>query len=343
MDLFKLIIPEDRQHPIFYELRQKDNKAEREVLQNWAAGFIDRDNKFIKQFQTTFESSMWELYIHAVLKEIGSNIDFSFPCPDFIVNKDKVDFCIEATIASTPKGGLPPYSLGIPNIMPDGQYQFNVESAIRICNSISSKFSKYKDSYEKLAHVKNKPFVIALAPFDRPGSHLSTNIPIIMALYGIYNDEELTIETSSKQIICTPMDFLKKRKDTLIQCGYFTNSEMSDISAIIYSPVATWGKIRALAKRDNPNMIFTTTHPGRNADLNPETRKSYKSDYREHLLDGIYLFHNPFAKTPFPIKLFNRPEITQYYWDAEGKSKVNISPDFLISRIVFNTIIKRNK
>lgn len=47
--------------------------------------FIDRDNKFINEFQTTFHSSFWELFIFACLKENHYVVDFSHQYPDFII------------------------------------------------------------------------------------------------------------------------------------------------------------------------------------------------------------------------------------------------------------------
>lgn len=32
-------------------------------------GFEDRDGKFVKEFQTTFNSSFWELYLFACLRD----------------------------------------------------------------------------------------------------------------------------------------------------------------------------------------------------------------------------------------------------------------------------------
>lgn len=61
LEIFKEIIPKEKQHPIFKLLSQPEMEAERKVLESWSEGFIDRDGKFIKEFQRTFESSMWEL------------------------------------------------------------------------------------------------------------------------------------------------------------------------------------------------------------------------------------------------------------------------------------------
>jgi len=337
--LFKIIIPEDRVNHIFRKLLAPESQPERAVLQNWADGFVDRDNKFIQEFQTTFESSMWELYLNAVLRKIGASIDFTSSSPDFICTKDKMDFCIEATIAAPPKGGKPPFGSGAPVIMPKGLEKFNVESTLRICNAFTSKHSKYKNSYSKLPHVKHKPFIIALAPFDRPGSHFSANVPIMTALYGIYHDEQKTIDTGTKQVICTPVTSVIKNGDAKVTVSYFTSEQYSDISAVIYNPLATWGKIRALARNTDLLLKFITTHPSKDGSLNPETRIASNSTYNEHILDGIYVFHNPFAKYPLSIDIFKHSKVAQYYLDANNRLTINMSEDFLISRQVLNVKI----
>src|SRR3546814_7253500 len=51
--------------------------------------FIDRDGKFVKEFQSSFESSFWELYLHAVLKDMGMSLDYSFHAPDFVVRSEE--------------------------------------------------------------------------------------------------------------------------------------------------------------------------------------------------------------------------------------------------------------
>lgn len=335
MDLFTPIVPTEKLHPIFRLLMAINNQPERDVLNVWANKFIDRDNKFVQEFQTSFESSMWELYIHATLREIGAIIDFSQQSPDFVASKNGIDFCIEATIAAPPQGGEKAFGVGKPNIMPEGQKIFNRDSTIRVCNSFTSKYKKYIQTYKDMAHVKQKSFIIALAPFDRPLSYLSANIPIIAALYGMYHDEELTIERSAKELICIPVDTVIKNGKIPIKLGYFTNNEYSDISAIVYSPVATWGKIRALAQK-NELSIFNTIHPGTGDSLEPEKRVASKSEYNEKILDGIYIFHNPFAKIPLPIEVFKHQSIAQYYVDPTGKFQIYMPPDFLLSRSVLS-------
>ncbi|MBS0288614.1 MAG: hypothetical protein JSS07_01085 [Proteobacteria bacterium] len=67
IDLFTPIVSTEKMHFIFKTLLEPSNAPEKNVLHGWAKDFIDRDNKFIQEFQTTFESSMWELYLNAAL------------------------------------------------------------------------------------------------------------------------------------------------------------------------------------------------------------------------------------------------------------------------------------
>jgi hypothetical protein len=79
------------------------------VLAKWAERFIDRDGKFLQEFQTTFNSCFWELYLHAILKEAKCKIDFTHRAPDFVVS-DPVPFVIEATVALNAKDSLPEWT-----------------------------------------------------------------------------------------------------------------------------------------------------------------------------------------------------------------------------------------
>lgn len=333
MELFKPVISDDKQHLIFKALMQSDNAPEREVLLNWVNGFKDRDNKFIQEFQSTFESSMWELYNYAVLKEISIEVDMDNQSPDFLCSTNESKFCIEATIAAPEEDGIPPYGHRLPSIMPNGLDEFNRDAIVRICNSISSKHTKYVDSYSKLNHIVNKPFVLALAPFNQPGSHFSTNVPILAALYGVYNCESLSTIFSIDHPICIKINAIKKRNGAVIPLGYFESSAYDEISAIFYNPLATWGKIRALANNKDKRLQFVTMHHPGNGGEKPALKNSENENYSEHLLDGLYIFHNPHAKFPLPLDTFRNKHVAQYYWD-NGESKSEIPENFLLTRRV---------
>jgi hypothetical protein len=104
MDLFTPVVPPERQHPNFRALVQKGLECERDVLRTWADGFVDRDGKFVTEFQTTFNSSFWELYLYAAFRELGFTLDFTHPAPDFSVTRHGLTFAAEAAIASNADG-----------------------------------------------------------------------------------------------------------------------------------------------------------------------------------------------------------------------------------------------
>lgn len=338
MDLFKRIAEEDKLHPIFKMLMQNQYAPEREVLSDWANGFQDRDGKFIYEFQTTFESSMWELYIHAFLKELGAQIDFSHHAPDFVVRINE-PFTIEATIAAPAIGCTPAY-LHTEKISSINFNDFNRDSAIRILNSLSGKQKKFKDSYSKKEHVKDKPFVIALASFDQPFSHFSVNRSIMMVLYGVYFDEEATIEQSTENVIRYLVDEVQKNSKTSIPVGLFTNDEYRDVSAIIYSSLATWGKIRALADNPNALTIYQTFHPN-NDSIIPIIKTTPKHSYSESLADGLHIFHNPYATHKLDAHTFEHERVAQYFMDQNGSLKIISPDDFLLLRQL-RTLKKRD-
>ena len=173
LDLFSLCVPQDRVHPVFAMLLQEQYEPERAVLQGWADGFIDRDGKFVQEFQTSFESGLWELYVYACLREWGLQIDMAHNAPDFVVVAP-VPMCVEATIAAPPSGGKPAYGPGAPEIPVDIN-EFNRSATLRICNSFDAKSDKYHRSYANLPHVSDKPYVIAIGAYDRPFAHMAAS------------------------------------------------------------------------------------------------------------------------------------------------------------------------
>src|ERR1700731_3500848 len=97
MNLFLPIVNKSRLHANFLSTLAPSASGVRAVLMQWAEGFTDRDGKFVREFQTTYNSSFWELYLFAVLKYLGVKADFTFASPDFVAVANP--FAIEATIA----------------------------------------------------------------------------------------------------------------------------------------------------------------------------------------------------------------------------------------------------
>lgn len=109
IDLFEPRLPKDKLHPSFCEIKSNPDYAKvMPVIQGWAAGLLGRKGeaeKFVKEFQTTFNSSMWEIYLNKALSELGCTVDYTKSSPDFFVTSGGTyEFNIEAVISDQPLG-----------------------------------------------------------------------------------------------------------------------------------------------------------------------------------------------------------------------------------------------
>ncbi len=329
LPLFDDVSEAERQHPIYRMIRDGDYEAERSVLLAWSEGFEDRDGKFCHEFQVSFEPCLWELYLHAYLKEIYASVDFAYPSPDFVVNGAE-PFCIEATIAAPANGQAGPHGYSIEDI-PNDLNLFNSEATIRVCNSFTSKVMKLRQKYAKLPQCQGKPFVLAIASFDRPFSHLAAMRPIISALYGLYHDEEQTIALGSQKMVSYNVGSVIKNESAKIDLGYFCTPEYADVSAVIFSSLATWGKVRAVADNPGALTVYRTFHPNPGS-LYPIMRTAKKGDYQEHLLDGLCVLHNPFAKYKLNPNTLGHERLAQAFVKQDGELDFVAPDDFLLMR-----------
>ena len=94
---------------------------------------------------------------------------------------------------------------------------------------------KYKKSkYADLEHVKGKPFVIAIAPFEQNAFFIQNNQAINLVLYG---QRIKTKINENKEIIAefVNIDKIDKNQNTQLDVGLFTTDKYKEISAIIFS------------------------------------------------------------------------------------------------------------
>jgi hypothetical protein len=83
MHLFTPVVEPAQWHPNFRRLWMQRNPWNECVIANWVHQFEDRDGKFAKEFQTTFNSCFWELYLFACFKDRGFTADFGVKCAGF--------------------------------------------------------------------------------------------------------------------------------------------------------------------------------------------------------------------------------------------------------------------
>lgn len=338
MDLFTPVITDDRLHKHFKYIIDEDVPYARDVLVEWANGFIDRDGKFVREFQSTFNSSFWELYLFASIKEFKYQVDFSFAAPDFVITeKDDRVVCVEATTSNHAEDSVPEWEAEVENLNKIDRNLIVEHSSIRLANALISKSRKYKRSYKNLEQVKRKPFVLAIAPFEQPFFWAQNDQAIRQVLYGykipVYKDipQENRREIYGHEYI----DFIEKPNGAEVPMGYFSNGDMPEISAVIFSNTATFGKVRALS--DDPRqMVFEHLRFNRDG-IKPHHRTSLKSEYQETLLEGLHVYHNPTARYSLSSDFLDHSDITHHWFSLEDRMPYDDAKDeALFQRTVMN-------
>jgi hypothetical protein len=191
VNLFEPIIEDVHYHQHFRAMLHSLRDNDREEFLRWAKGFPDRDGKLIKEFQTSFNTVFWEIYLFAVLNAYDFKIDWSNHSPDFYVSAGKNQFTIEAVTANAAKGKSNEWDkVYSPSDFANFDIdRLNKEAMIRLSNSIDFKVRKYKAHYKSMPHVRQRPFVLAIGPFEQPFFNLQYNRPIRAVLYDQYVDE----------------------------------------------------------------------------------------------------------------------------------------------------------
>lgn len=308
-------------HPHFKRLLEDENKPVRDVLSRWASGFEDRDNKFNYEFQTTFNSSFWEIYLYQCFKDLKMSVDFSKASPDFTVTVQGGEtITIEAVTANHAHDSSPEWVCD--DIKSDSDF-LNF-SCVRILNAVDSKHRKFLQAYSKLEHVKGKPFVVALAPFEQPGFYMQNNEAIIRVLYGQGVDK-------SDGFAEVEVPVALKNGSIPLSLGIFTSSAYKEVSAVIFSTTATIGK--AITQTSLPKAVRCSRyHEVRG--LVVEVKDNSK--HFETHIDGLQIHHNPYAEIPLSLEAFDSYEITHYYYDTVSKTIDNQQKSYtLISRNIW--------
>lgn len=335
MKLFDPVVAESKMHANFRSVVATGNGYNLDVLHDWARGFVDRDGKFVEEFQTTFNSSFWELYLFSVLKKYGMPVDFSKNRPDFCV--PSLNFNIEVTIASNAQGAEPEYArLG--KQPPADLNAFNLKTILRLSNSLSAKHRMYVESYAALDHVKDAVYVVAITNFDQPFSFMACQRPIEAVLHGYYVDEERYIASDGRDGRLQGEELLKvfKENGSPVELGLFTTPAYREISAVIFSNCANIGKVRALSADPNPNIFFTALRLNPASDQ-PHLIQEPKQRYEENLLDGLRIYHNPYAVHPLDPALFRHRSVFQSYY-ANSDWVYEQREGQLLSRSVLTTL-----
>lgn len=320
MNLFETIknVSEEQWHTKFKILKDDPfGKGVRSILQQWLEGLVDRDHKMVQEFQKTFHASFWEFYLYACFKEAGFTLDQSHNRPDFMI-KDPCEFNVEAVVANIKKQGKPESDRGLEDLMdmfvpPKNQedyFQLQCEAIVRQSNALTSKIKKYNNEYSKCKWVKKDvPFVIAMSSYSQINYGREFIYPMMALLYGM-----LYIPKEDRYVPVSEIP--KPGTDSTVPVGVFNSDKYSDISVVLYSCTTTLGKLTSLAKSEgyfSMNEVYNLRRDYEDTDI-PYKLQLVGVDSPELLTDGLFLFHNPFAKNKLDISCFENTSVTQFYW-----------------------------
>ena len=362
LDLFKTIdrLSEDKLHPKYKLLRDNPMlEGERKIIKSWTDDFEDRDNKIIKEFQTTFHSSFWEFYLYATFKEMGATIDFSKNRPDFII-ASPYKIYVEAVVSNIKNAGRQEDSRGAKDILsmlepPSLQHDFYEvldEAITRHSNAIQSKNKKFTEEYINDEWVdSNNPFVIALASYDQVNYGREFYYPLMALLYGQYYNPQ-------KDSFGFKGTIKKPGTNSDIPIGIFRDSRYESISGILFSCTVTLGKLTSISKSVNNSelnmqQVLNIRH---DSDFPHFKIQDVSEDNPEELTDGLFFFHNPYAKYPVSEDWFENVNTLQIIPTENGVrfegnnspivSRVNINkmimPDLLKKQLIAETVARFN-
>lgn len=318
-------------------------KGEREILMKWVEGMDDRDHKMVQEFQKTFHASFWEFYLYACFKESGFTLDQSHNRPDFMI-KEPYEVNVEAVVANIKNGGRSETDRELNDLMdmfipPKNQsdfFEIQHEAVVRQSNAITSKIKKYEEEYSKCNWVKHDvPFVIAMSSYSQVNYGREFIYPMMTLLYGMYyipkEDRYITVD-----------EIPKPETKSTIPVGLFKSDKYSGISAILYSCTTTIGKLTSLAKSAgyfSLNEVYNLRRDYEDSRI-PYKLQHVGTNCPELLTDGLFLFHNPYAKNKLDIKCFENTNITQFFLE-DGKLVHTSNTYPIVCRLNFPRLLEK--
>lgn len=344
LELFKLIVSEDKIHPYFSKLKNhKQFNASKNVIIEIANHFHDIDGNFVEQFQSLngFDSRLWELYLFAVLIESRFRVIREHDRPDFLIEKDEIEIGLEAVIVDRKKDNPPSgFIVKEPKHPSEILKKNSNEMPLRFGSTL---FSKLKKEYWKLPHLKDKPLVFAIADFHDDMSMVWSYIALVEYLFG--KKQIVEINKKGETIVKTKKvnDYVKK-SGVKIPSGFFHQKEIGieNVSGILFTATGTLGKFTRMGLQAGLGAEKQFVYRiGNKMNSNPESLSAEPFHYlvdensQETWSEGVNFFHNPNALHPISKDFF--PNIA-HHQEIDGEL-ISWFPEFHpLSSINFNVI-----
>ena len=320
MDIFRSHSDEKKLNSIFKLLRDDNVYAgAKKVISEIMPYFFDIDGNYIQQFQTTgFDARLWEMYLFCYFEEEGLEVirDGRFYAPDFYLRNGSIYVGVEAVTVGRidAKKNESDQNIDILELMDNKmpiRYGSALYSKIRHVDKNNGKH------YWEFEHIKDNPFVIAIADFHEDLAMMWTTTALITYLYG-YKYSSKYDEYGN--LIILPEKIEKHvYGDKCIESGLFFQKGSEHISAILFSASGTLSKFNRIGKqcgfdKSDIKMVRNVMcyNPAPNASKPIQLCYEVSEDNSEAWGEGITVFHNPNAVKPLPKDFFST--VTQDYF-----------------------------
>lgn len=330
VDFFALIADEERLHPSFKVLRDREEySAARGIVNPMMRWHEDADGNFIEQFQTVgFDPRIWELYLFAALREMNFEISRVHAVPDFCCSNPLGQFNVEAVTVNPSRDDR---NNIVPEPPTESQEQVRdfIENymPIRFARSLTAKLRK---QYWRHAHVADKPLLFAIQDFSFTGSMVHTRAAFERYIYGYEYEWK---HNEQGELIITPRRIEEHRwQNRRAPSGFFNLPDAENVSAVLFSNSGTISKFSRMGmlagfgtKRLRLFRIGTAVNHDQNSMEPVEFRMPVNDPrYCETWCEGIDIWHNPNAIHPLDPRLL--PKVAHHRLLADGTSEHLVPP-----------------
>lgn len=322
VDFFVPLHAPEALHPDFQNVMSSDEfSPARGIIEPMMRWHEDLDGNFVEQFQSTaFDQRIWELYLFALLTELGYLLDDDHAIPDFIGQSLYGPIAVEAvTVGPTRAAGeiVPP---------PPIETKEQMEAFLRDYMPIkfgSPLYSKLQKRYWERPQIAGMPLVFAIADFSSPGSMVHTRSALETYLYGFAHGVEYDGEGN-------PVPRVRKVEEhrwgeKVVPSGFFNIRDARHVSAVMSTTAGTiskFNRIGVFAGFGAGNVLMLREGLCANHDPEAVAPTAFRAvvnaeDYFESWVEGLNVYHNPRADIPLPEHFL--PGAAHHHCDGEGK------------------------
>lgn len=309
--LFDLVVQQEKLNSFFADIRTaRTSIASRAMLEDVFSTFAVPDGNFQEQFQTTgFDSRFFELYLYAYFSRSGFAVDRSHAYPDFLIERDGIKACVEATTVNPSTSGvIAKFGKTIEGLTPEELRDYAQEELpVRFGSALYSKLNK---EYWKKPPCVGLPMVFAIQAFhDRGSLHFSD---VALAEY-MYATRQTAAWSPIGDLVLNNAEVISHTVgEKTIPSGFFNLPGSEHVSAVLFSNSGTHAKFSRMGYQSGfGNDVLKIKRLGRvfNEDPNAMDATLFEYDMDDPNVvepwgQGISVLHNPKALLPLPEGFF---------------------------------------